>query len=237
MTDLSSFTAPGSAVVVGAAGGIGTALVDAISASGRFEQVLALSRDGDPALDLLDEASVAAVAERARRLDAPPRLVIDATGFLHDDRFRPEKSWREVDPAHLAHAFAVNATGPALLMKHLLPLLPREGKAVFATLSARVGSISDNRIGGWYAYRASKAALNQLVRCAAIELARTRRDAICVALHPGTVDTHLSAPFAKAGLDVRPPETAAADLLAVIDALTPERSGALIDQNGVTIPF
>jgi len=237
MADLSSFPAPGSAVVIGAAGGIGAALAGAITTSGRFSDVLALSRAGDPPLDLLDEASVAAAAERLGALGAPPRLIFDATGFLHDDRFRPEKSWRELDPAHLAHAFAVNAAGPALLMKHLLPHLPRDGKAVFATLSARVGSISDNRIGGWYAYRASKAALNQLVRCAAIELARTRKNAVCVALHPGTVDTGLSAPFAKAGLDVRPPKAAAADLLAVIDVLTPERSGELIDQNGVTIPF
>ncbi|WPZ32212.1 SDR family oxidoreductase [Thalassobaculum sp. OXR-137] len=237
MTQLSSFPASGTAVVVGASGGIGAALLSAIDASGRFERTIGLSRRGDPPLDLLDEASIAAAADRLRDADAAPRLIVDATGFLHDDRFQPEKSWRQLDPEHLARAFALNATGPALLMKHFLPLLPRAGKAVFATLSARVGSISDNRIGGWYAYRASKAALNQLVRCAAIELGRTHREAVCVALHPGTVDTGLSAPFAKAGLEVRPPETAAAELLAVVDGLTPARSGELVDQKGETVGF
>lgn len=237
MTALSSFPEPASAIVVACRGGIGAALKQALETSGRFETVIGLSRSGGGGLDLLDEASIAAAADRMRALEAPLRLVIDASGFLHDDRFQPEKSWRQLDPAHLAHAFAVNATGPALLMKHLLPLLPRQGKSVFATLSARVGSISDNRIGGWYAYRASKAAQNQLVRCAAIELARTRKEAVCVALHPGTVDTGLSAPFAKSGLDVRSAETAAADLLTVIDGLSPERSGTLIDQNGETVPF
>ena len=122
-------------------------------------------------------------------------------------------------------------------MKHFLPLLPREGRAVFATLSARVGSIKDNRLGGWHSYRASKAALNQIVRCAAIELARTRPDAICVALHPGTVDTGLSTGFAKAGLDVQTPEVAAERLLAVIDGLTADDSGGFRDHLGEPIPW
>jgi NAD(P)-dependent dehydrogenase (short-subunit alcohol dehydrogenase family) len=122
-------------------------------------------------------------------------------------------------------------------MKHLLPLLPRSGKAVFATLSARVGSIGDNTIGGWYSYRAAKAALNQLVRTAAIELRRTRPEAICVALHPGTVATPLSAPFAKAGLNVRPPEEAARDLLAVIESLSPAQSGGFFDYRGAELPW
>jgi NAD(P)-dependent dehydrogenase (short-subunit alcohol dehydrogenase family) len=137
----------------------------------------------------------------------------------------------------MAYHFAVNATGPALLMKHFLPRLARQGRAVFATLSARVGSIEDNRLGGWISYRASKAALNQIVRTAAIELARTRPDAVCVALHPGTVATGLSAPFAKAGLDVQAAPAAAARLLAVIDALVPAQSGKLLDPSGSQIPF
>jgi NAD(P)-dependent dehydrogenase (short-subunit alcohol dehydrogenase family) len=165
------------------------------------------------------------------------RLVIDATGFLHDADFQPEKSLRQIDPAHLARSFAINATGPALLMKHFLPLLSRTERAVFATLSARVGSIGDNRLGGWYAYRASKAAVNQLVRTAAIELARTRPKAICVALHPGTVDTGLSGPFAKTGLETQSPAQSAARLIAVIDALTPEKTGLLFDHLGKQIPF
>lgn len=182
------------AVVVGAGGGIGGALLDRLRMDEAFARVIALGRHTAPPLDLLDDATIATVAAGIAAA-GELRLVIDATGFLHDETRRPEKSWRELDPAALAHAFAVNAIGPALLMKHLLPLLPREGRAVFATLSARVGSIGDNRLGGWYGYRASKAALNQLVRTAAIELARKRPDALCVALHPGTVATGLSAPL------------------------------------------
>jgi NAD(P)-dependent dehydrogenase (short-subunit alcohol dehydrogenase family) len=197
-------------------------------------QTVRLGRSTDPALDLLDEASIAAAAGAC---GSGLTLVIDATGFLHDGAFQPEKSLRQLDPAHLARSFALNATGPALLMKHFLPLLARNERAVFATLSARVGSISDNRLGGWYAYRASKAALNQLVRTAAVEIARTRPQAICVALHPGTVDTGLSGPFAKNGLDVQTPAESAGKLLAVIAGLTTERTGTLIDQNGTTIPF
>lgn len=232
-----SIPAPATAVVIGAGGGIGRALVERLRQEDHFARVVALGRHAAPSLDLLDEETIADAARRLAELDAPPRLVIDATGFLHDTRFRPEKSWRSLDPAHLAHAFAVNAIGPALLMKHLLPLLPRRGKSVFATLSARVGSIEDNRTGGWYAYRASKAALNQLVRTAAIELARSRPDAICVALHPGTVDTSLSAPFAKPGLAVRSPRTAAIELLAVIEDLGPALTGRLIDHRGEVVPF
>lgn len=219
-------------VVIGAGGGIGAALAAALEARG--EAVLRLSRRSDPPLDLLDEASIAAAAAHAGE---GLRLVLDATGFLHDARFRPEKSLRELDPAHLAHAFAVNAIGPALLMKHFLPRLAREGRAVFATLSARVGSIADNRLGGWYAYRASKAALNQLLRTAAVEVARRRPQQILVALHPGTVATPLSAPFSKAGLDLQTPEEAAARLLAVIERLTPAQTGGFFDHRGEAVPF
>jgi NAD(P)-dependent dehydrogenase (short-subunit alcohol dehydrogenase family) len=137
----------------------------------------------------------------------------------------------------MAHAFAINAIGPALLMKHFLPLLPRSGRSVFATLSAKVGSIGDNHLGGWYSYRASKAALNQLVRTAAIELSRRQPQAICVALHPGTVATPLSSPFAKSGLQVQAPDLAAQRLLAVIDALTAEDSGGFFNHQGERLPW
>ena len=149
----------------------------------------------------------------------------------------PEKKLSQLDPAQLAHSFAVNAIGPALLMKHFLPRLARDGRAVFATLSARVGSIADNRAGGWYGYRASKAALNQLVRTAAIELARTHPRAVCVALHPGTVASALSSPFAKSGLDVQSPDLAAERLLTVIDHLTPDQTGGFFDHKGEPVPF
>lgn len=232
---LDSFTG-GTAVVIGASGGIGRAVTEAIEASSRFDRVIGLGRRSDPPIDVLDEASVAAAAEHVSGL-GDLGLVFDATGALSKDGLTPEKSWRQIDPEAMARAFALNAIGPALLVKHFLPLFPRRGRAVFATLSARVGSIGDNGLGGWYSYRASKAALNQIVACAAIELKRTRPDAVCVSLHPGTVDTGLSESFAKAGLDVQTPNEAAARLLAVIDGLTPADSGGFRDHHGKTIPW
>lgn len=234
--DLASFPPSGVAVVFGGQGGIGAALADAIQATARFERVVAFSRSTSPSIDLLDEVSL----ERAVAFAADQgelRLVINATGFLHDSRQGPEKSWRELDAAKLARSFALNAIGPALIMKHVLPRLPRSGKAVFATLSARVGSIGDNRLGGWYSYRASKAALNQLVRTAAVELARRSPDALCIALHPGTVATSLSGPFAASGLEVHSPPAAARHLLAVVDHLTAEATGGFFDWRGHLVPW
>lgn len=224
------------AAVFGASGGIGAAVSRVLRADPRFGGVLAFSRTGPSPIDLADEASVARAAAEATSL-GPLRLCVVATGFLHGAGHLPERSIRETDPAHFAHAFAVNATGPALVLKHVLPRLPRSGRATVAVLSARLGSISDNRLGGWFAYRASKAALNQIVRTAAVELARTCPDAACVALHPGTVATPLSAPFAKSGLEEQPPEAAAARLLSVIDRLTPADSGSFLDASGRPIPW
>lgn len=227
----------GLALVVGAHGGVGSALLSALQSSGMFAQVMGLSRHTSPALDLLQEDNIETCAEAVRQSGLPLRLVMDATGFLHGANWSPEKSWQQLDPAHMAHSFAVNAIGPALLMKHLLPLLARDGKSVFATLSAKVGSIGDNRLGGWYSYRASKAALNQLVHTAAIELKRRHPHAVCVALHPGTVDTGLSAPFAKSGLDVRPAAEAAQRILSVIHNLQAQDSGGFFNHDGSPLPW
>ena len=131
----------------------------------------------------------------------------------------------------------MNTFGPALVMKHFFPLLPKRGRCVAGFVSAKVGSIGDNALGGWYGYRASKAALNQLVKTAAIELTRRNRESVCVALHPGTVDTPLSQPFSKAGLRVRSADEAAGDLLGVLDQLSPAESGGLVDYRGHTLPF
>jgi NAD(P)-dependent dehydrogenase (short-subunit alcohol dehydrogenase family) len=238
---LSSFQPRGLALVIGSTGGIGTALLAQLESDRTFAQVCGLSRASQPPLDLLDQASIAQAAKHVSGLMVTSgldlRLVVDATGTLFGDGHSPEKSWRQLDPVQMAHAFAINAIGPALLMKHFLPLFPKQGKAVFATLSAKVGSIGDNRLGGWYSYRASKAALNQLVHTAAIELRRGQPDAICVALHPGTVATGLSAPFAKSGLDVQPPAASASRILAVLDGLTNADSGGFFNHDGSRLPW
>jgi NAD(P)-dependent dehydrogenase (short-subunit alcohol dehydrogenase family) len=229
------------ALVIGATGSIGAALLAELQSTGGFGGIVGLSRRSTPALDLTDEASIStAAAQVAAQLQAEQlalKLIIDATGMLHTLTHQPEKSWLQIDPAQMAKAFAVNAIGPALLMKHFLPLLPRQGRAVFATLSAKVGSIGDNRLGGWYSYRASKAALNQLVHTAAIELQRRAPGAICVALHPGTVDSPLSAPFAKTGLEVRSPTLAAQQLLAVVAGLRATDSGRFFSYEGEELPW
>jgi NAD(P)-dependent dehydrogenase (short-subunit alcohol dehydrogenase family) len=240
--DASCFPPTYRAVVFGASGGIGAALLAQLRAKAGVAQAIGVARapsDGvDIAgVDVTDETTLAAAARRLEAGDTPLRLVIVATGFLHDARGGPEKSIRELDPARLARAFAVNAIGPALIAKHVSPLLPREGRSVFVALSARVGSIGDNALGGWHGYRASKAALNQLLRTASVELRRTRPEAIVAALHPGTVATRLSSPFAKAGLDVVAPEIAAARLLSVVERLDPKDSGGFFDYRGASIPW
>lgn len=229
-----------SAVVIGASGGIGAALEAALVDEGAFDVVhgFARSRSGAQHLDLLDEASIAAAAAQVACGPAPT-LVIVATGLLHDGAHGPEKAMRELDPAWLARAFAVNAIGPALVARHFLPIMPKTGRTVFAALSARVGSISDNKLGGWYGYRASKAALNQLVRTIAIEEKRRNDRAIVVALHPGTVDTALSKPFqgnVQAGR-LFTAERAALQLLDVIEELKVPDSGKLLDFEGKEVPF
>lgn len=224
------------AVVIGATGGIGAALVRALERCGRFDTVIGLSRGSTPAIDILDEQSIADSARSVGEMGRV-RLIIDATGLLHDASMVPEKRLADIDPAVMARAFAINAIGPMLVMKHFLPFLPRDARGVFATLSARVGSIGDNRLGGWYSYRASKAALNQGVHTAAIELARRAPHAVCVALHPGTVDTPLTRGFAKTGLEVQAPDVAAERLLAVIEGLGPSDSGGFFDHRGAPIPW
>ena len=234
---MASFPAGSLGVVIGASGAIGSALHARLRVALGVPLAVGFSRTGLPSLDLTSEETIAEAARTISRLEAPLRLIIDATGFLHGEGAMPEKSWRQLDAGYLSKSFALNAIGPALLMKHFLPLLPRTGKAVFATLSARVGSIGENELGGWYGYRASKAALNQLVRTAAIELKRYAPEAICVAMHPGTVDSRLSAPFAKRGLEVRSPSEAAGNLLDVIDRMLPADSGNFLDYGGKTVAW
>jgi NAD(P)-dependent dehydrogenase (short-subunit alcohol dehydrogenase family) len=232
--------------VFGASGGIGAALLTALSARGDVARVYAGGRsaagEAGPklvpfAFDLLDESSI---ADACTMIGAPLDLVIVATGRLtYADGTGPEKSTRALSGDHLAEMFAINATGPALIAKHALPLLRKDARGVFAAISARVGSISDNRLGGWHAYRASKAALNMLIRTCAIELARSHPQAIAVTLHPGTVDTALSQPFQRgvAADKLFTADYSAGRMLAVLDGLVPAQSGRLFAWDGAEVPF
>jgi NAD(P)-dependent dehydrogenase (short-subunit alcohol dehydrogenase family) len=214
-----------SAIVVGQ-GGIGTALADKMPDAIRWTR---------PDVDPTDEASI---ARAAAALTDPVALAIVTTGMLHDAQQRPERALKELDPANLARSFAINTIAPAIAAKHLIPLMPKTDRAVFAVLGARVGSIDDNRTGGWHSYRASKAALVMLTKTIAIETARTRPNAIVVTLHPGTVDTAMSKPF-QAGVapeKLFTPAQSADYLLGVIANLTPADSGGHFAWDGSRIP-
>ncbi len=218
------------ALLIGASGGIGQAISTALSARG--VDVTGLSRRVD-GLDVTDQVSVQSALAP---LSGPYDLIFVATGALEINGAAPEKSIRQISATAMADQFALNCIGPSLILKHSLHLLPRDRRAVFAALSARVGSIGDNRLGGWYAYRTAKAALSQMIHSAAIELARTHNKAICVALHPGTVAT----PFTVKYLGRHPavaPEEAAQNLLAVLDGLTPAESGQFFDWKGEAVPW
>ncbi len=222
------------AIVIGASGGIGSALADALES--REVAVTRLSRSSQPPLDMASDDSIASAAV-ALAADAPYDLILVASGILHGVGLGPEKAYRQLDGAALEQIFRINTIGPALVARHFLPLLHPTGRAIFTVLSARVGSIGDNRLGGWFGYRASKAALNQIVKTLAIELARTRPGTMCVALHPGTVDTKLSAPFQR-GLaegQLLTPQASAAHLLDVLDRLGPADSGGCFDCRGARI--
>ncbi len=207
------------ALVVGASGGIGAALLDHLRADPRCGEAVGLHRRSDPPLDLEDEAGVAAAAARLGD-HAGWHLVINAAGLLHGPGLMPEKKLGDLDLAAMQRIFAVNTFGPALLLRHFGPRLDRRCGRL-AMLSAKVGSIGDNRLGGWYSYRASKAALNMLLRTAAVEVARQRPLAVLAALHPGTVRSPLSAPIIGQA-EAHSPEQAAQHLLAVLDGLPAE---------------
>lgn len=231
--DKTTFPEGFKAIVIGATGGIGGAFAAALRVDPCCGGVVALSRSSRPRVDLLDEATLAAAASELAA-DGPYHLIITAVGILQNETLHPEKSLRALDPRQMADSFAINAIGPALVFKHFSPLLPKTGRSVMATLSARVGSIGDNRLGGWYSYRAAKAALNQLIHSAAIEVARTRPEAVLLALHPGTVATRLSQPF-KATHEVFTPVDAVERMLEVIEKA--KVSGSFLAYDGSEIEW
>jgi NAD(P)-dependent dehydrogenase (short-subunit alcohol dehydrogenase family) len=217
------------ALVVGASGGIGRSLVQELIKRGEHVTTLSRSVDG---LDLTDENSI---REVLGRIDGPFELIVIATGALEIGAHGPEKSIMAIDQSAIAAQFALNATGPTLVLKHMLRHIPRDRRSVFAALSARVGSIGDNRLGGWYSYRAAKAALNQLVHTAAIEVSRSHKQAICVTLHPGTVATAFTRKY-QSHVAV-PADEAARNLLSVIDGLTPSDTGRFFDWSGAEVAW
>jgi NAD(P)-dependent dehydrogenase (short-subunit alcohol dehydrogenase family) len=207
-----------------------------LDAGDQYDRVIRLHRTSAPAIDILDEASIAAAANDLA--GTAPQLVIVATGLLHTANKGPEKSLRQLDPDWMMENYHINAVGPALVAKHFLPIMAKQGPICFAALSARVGSISDNRLGGWHSYRASKAALNMFIRNIAIEWQRKNAQSVVVGLHPGTVETQLSAPFKGNPVHERfVPARAAADMLGVLASLKPEQSGQIFAYDGsVVIP-
>ncbi len=247
MSLLSNFQSSLRAVIIGPSGGIGRSLSELLINDPQTERVYLLGRH-DPGIvhpkalfihtDITSESSLeAAAAEIATsgKID----LLILATGLLHGENIQPEKSAKQITLGALQESFAVNCFGPALAAKYFLPLFDRRRKTAFAALSARVGSISDNRLGGWYAYRASKAALNMMLKTLSIEYARTHKSLTILGLHPGTVDTSLSEPFQGNVSEQKlfTPEFSAGRLLDVINQSEPVDSGSLVAWDGKKIPF
>jgi NAD(P)-dependent dehydrogenase (short-subunit alcohol dehydrogenase family) len=223
------------ALVLGASGGIGSAFLSAFEDDPACVRATGLSRQDD-GFDVTDEASVAAAAQRLESEGIKFDVIVCATGALTIEGVGPEKSIRAIEPDAMAAQFALNAIGPALVLKHFTGLLHRDRRSLIAFLSARVGSIGDNRLGGWISYRASKAALNQIVRTSSIEIARTRPQAVVAALHPGTVATSLSDRF-SAGHDRFSPGDSVRRMLAVLDALEPAQTGGFYAYDGTAISW
>ncbi len=222
------------ACIIGASGAIGSAYVAALEADPRCARVIGLHRHSEPAIDFADEASVAAAA-RALAEQGPFDLIIHSAGVLHNAAFMPEKKLGDLHYAQMQQTFLVNTFGPALVLQHFSKLLTRE-RGIFAMLSAKVGSIGDNRAGGWYSYRASKAALNMLVKTAAIELKRSLPHSVLVALHPGTVQSPLSQPF-RGGEAGRLPTVVVCDMLQTLNQLQSSDSGSFVAYNGERLPW
>ena len=247
LTQLSSFGDSINAVVIGASGGIGSSMTSHLAEIENVRGILALSRTPIVAtgnifshhLDLEDAKSIEVAAQFAKTVLKDIQLVIVASGILHDKEIQPERALRQIDGENFARVMAVNAIGPALAIKYFAPLMPRTGKAVLAVVSARVGSISDNNLGGWYAYRASKAAVNQIVRTGSIEIARHNHQAVMISLHPGTTDTKLSKPFQGrvAEKQLFSPSHSAACMLRVIESVTASASGKLLSWDGSELPY
>ena len=223
------------ALVIGASGAIGRAFADALQLDPRCVHVEQVSRANSSGFDLRDESSIAAQADTCS-IAGPYSLIVDATGGLTIDGVVPEKSLAALKPDLLTKAFQLNAVGPVMVLRHFAPLLA-PGPSIYAKLSARVGSITDNHKGGWYGYRASKAALNMLLQTAAIELQRKNAQFRVVALQPGTVRSELSQPFSAGVTKLLEPTESVAGMLAALQSLQPRQGAHFIDYQGKEIPW
>ncbi len=244
------FTDPIRAVIIGGNGGVGREFVQQLQSSGQVESIVATHRSPISTefqhpkvtwvqVDVREEATIEALAKYLKEASVKPNLIINCIGILHTSEFGPEKTWRHLNAQTMHDVFAINAFAVALLGKHLISLMPRQGRSVFASLSARVGSIEDNRLGGWYSYRASKTAHNMFVKTLSIEAWRKHPELAIVSLHPGTVDTALSEPF-TARYDPNKLFTATRsvnELSSVISNVTAKDTGGFFAWDGQSIPF
>jgi NAD(P)-dependent dehydrogenase (short-subunit alcohol dehydrogenase family) len=243
-------------LIVGASGGIGLEFVQQLLPDPQVAQIYATYRQAGSAatlmalaeehphltclpMDITEEAQIVAGLGQIQGQVGHLHLVVNCVGLLHQGTLQPEKSLRQINSDHLLHYFQVNAIGAVLLAKHLLPLLNHSDRSLFATISAKIGSIGDNQLGGWYGYRASKAALNMLIRTAAIEYGRKSPRTILVLLHPGTTDTQLSRPFQK---NVSPEKLFSVQrtvnqLLGVLSTLERDDSGQFFSWDGSPLPW
>ena len=224
------------AIVFGNSGGIGACIYKDLVTSGKYGKVLGFNRRDNPNFDITSEKSIENLAEKFLEKNSKIKLIFNATGYLHDKEFLPEKKAQDINLYYMKKSFEINSIANALLIKHFAPLMIKSENSIFACLSARVGSISDNFLGGWYSYRASKAALNQIIKTAAIEFKRKNINLIFAAIHPGTVFTKLSEPFVGKR-KVMSGEEASKKIIDVLYTLTPEDSGLLIDYNKYKINF
>ena len=223
-------------VIIGGTGAIGNAIAIEIGKLG-FKEILKIGTKTNPSIDFNDESTIIKTAEFIKKKNKPISILFDATGILHHENYMPEKTLKSIDIDFAKKNFLINSIGPALLIKHFAALLDSENKSVFATLSAKVGSISDNGYGGWYSYRASKAALNQLIKTASIEMKVKNKKAVFLALHPGTVKSNLSQPFQKANLKIQEPEESAKHLVKILDSVDQSQTGKFFNWDGSELPW
>lgn len=226
------------AVIVGGTGSIGNAIALEIAQIG-FKEIIKLGTKTSPCINFENENTIQETAQFIKQKNKPISLLFDATGILHDqnNNFMPEKTFKNINLEFAKKNFLINAIGPSLLIKYFAPMLDSEDKSVFATLSAKVGSISDNGFGGWYSYRASKAALNQLIKTASIEMKVKNKKAIFVALHPGTVKSGLSEPFQKSNLKIQEPQESAENLIKIITSIDHTSTGKFFNWDGKELPW